>query len=65
MKNHMVLHKHKLFGKLVILSILVFAIVLSGVITVAAQDEFPEQVQVINGTVFNADDLKIYTVLEI
>ena len=61
MKNYIVSDKLKLFGKIVNLSILVLAIVLSGVITVAAQDEFADQVQIVNNAIFHSDDLNIYT----
>ena len=51
----------KFFKKVVVIGFLVFAVVLSGVVTVFAQAELTEQIQIISGTIFGSDDIKIYT----
>jgi hypothetical protein len=52
----------KIFSKIVIVCFLIFAIVLSGAVTAFAQDEYAEQVQIVNGVIFGSDDFRTYTV---
>jgi hypothetical protein len=52
----------KIFSKIVIVYFLIFAIVLSGAVTAFAQDEYAEQVQIVNGVIFGSDDFRTYTV---
>lgn len=51
-----------IFGKIGILCFLVFAIALSGVATVFAQSDHPEQVQIINGRIFGQEEVKDYAI---
>ena len=62
MKKPLLSRLPKIFSKFVVVCFLIFTIVLSGAVTAFAQDEYAEQVQIVNGAILGSEDVKSYSI---